>query len=262
MTITLLNGALLLKGEVPDLLLQPGDRLVVRARRDLREDYRVFVSGEVNYPGTYPITKHGTTLSQILARAGGFTEFAAIKSAAVNRSSVSSAEVETERLLSLRAGVSHEDSAYYFAETELRLRKEIVNVDFWRLFVQKDSSQDVVLQTDDHIHIPSLRRTVYVFGQVVSPGHIPFVSGESVDYYVGKAGGETERARRGDIKIVKARTKQWLSPGETGIEEGDYVWVPKDPERPFSYYMNIIGQTAAVVSVAVSIVLLVIQTNK
>jgi hypothetical protein len=83
-----------------------------------------------------------------------------------------------------------------------------------------------------------------------------------VEFYVTKAGGFTERARQGDVKIVKAKTRQWSAPKETTIEEGDYVWVPKEIERPFAYYMSIIGQTASIVSVAVSIVLLVIQINK
>lgn len=96
----------------------------------------------------------------------------------------------------------------------------------------------------------------------MTPGHVPYVEGEDFEYYVRKAGGLTERARAGDLKIIKAGTRQWLSPKETAIEEGDYVWVPKEPERPFSYYMNIIGQTASIVSVAVSIVLLVIQSKK
>jgi hypothetical protein len=158
--------------------------------------------------------------------------------------------------------VSPDDSAYYLLETNLRIRKEIVNVDFEKLFVRNDSTQDVLLRNDDYIVVPSTRKTIYVFGQVVTPGHVGYVNGENVEYYIRKAGGFTERARSGDVKIVKAKTRQWLSPDETRVEEGDYVWVPKEPERPFSYYMNILGQTASIVSVAVSIVLLVIQVNK
>jgi len=107
-----------------------------------------------------------------------------------------------------------------------------------------------------------LKRTIYVFGQVVSPGNVGFIPGQSVQYYVDRAGGFTERARTGDVKVVKARTRQWLSPKETTVEEGDYVWVPKETEYPFSYYMSILGQTAVILSVAVSTVLLVIQLNK
>ena len=110
--------------------------------------------------------------------------------------------------------------------------------------------------------MPRLKRTVYVFGQVVTPGHLPLVPGQDAQYYVDRAGGFTERALTGDLKIVKAKTRQWLSPEETTIEDGDYVWVPKEHEYSFGYYMSIIGQTAAIVSAAVSIVLLVVQINK
>jgi protein involved in polysaccharide export with SLBB domain len=194
--------------------------------------------------------------------AGGFTEFASIKTAQLVRRSVEPREIELERLESSRGGVSAEDSLYYYLETELRIRKEIVNVDFERLFMEGDSAQDVMLRDNDVITIPQRRKTVYVFGQVATPGHIPFSPNQNVDYYLEKAGGLTDRARDGDIKIVKAKTRQWLSEDLTTIEEGDYVWVPKEIERPFGYYLNIVGQTAAIISVGISLALLVIQTKK
>jgi hypothetical protein len=83
-----------------------------------------------------------------------------------------------------------------------------------------------------------------------------------VAYYVEKAGGLTDNARGGDIMIIKRANRQWLAPGETTIEEGDHVWVPKELQRSFAYYMNIIGQTASVIGVAVSLGLLVNQLTK
>jgi len=262
MSSNTLDGRAVLAGTQPDVAMRPGDRVVVRSKPDFRSDYRIKVVGEVVYPGTYPITKNRTRLSEVIRYAGGFTESASLKSAELVRQSVLPTEIALERMESLRGGVSPEDSSYYYLETDLRIRKEIVNVDMEKLFVQHDTTQDVIVQSEDQVNVPSIRKTIYVFGQVVTAGHVPFISGQSVDYYIRKAGGLTERARAGDIKIVKAKTRQWLSPKEATIEEGDYVWVPKDPERPFSYYMNIIGQTASIVSVAVSIVLLVIQTSK
>jgi polysaccharide export outer membrane protein len=243
----------------PNIALQPGDRIVIKARDETRRDFRVTIEGEVRYPGVYPITRNQTRLSEVIRQAGGFTEYAWLAAATLNRRAVPPEEVEIERLISMRGGILREDSTYYLLETELRLRQEIVSVDFQRLFEGGDTAQDVILRNEDIIRIPSRKRTVYVFGQVVTSGHIPFAAGENVFYYIRKAGGLTERAREGDIKIIKAKTRQWLSPDETVIEEGDYVWVPKVPERPFSYYMSIIGQTASIVSVAVSVVLLVLQ---
>ena len=92
------------------MLIEPGDRLVVRSLEDVRADFRVRVEGEVLYPGTYPITKDRSKISEVIRQAGGFTEFAALGSAELNRSSVQPREVELDRLMSLRGGVSDEDS--------------------------------------------------------------------------------------------------------------------------------------------------------
>jgi protein involved in polysaccharide export with SLBB domain len=259
---SILNGMAILVGAQPDFPLQPGDRLLVHGAVDLRGDYRVKVTGEVLRPGTYPITRNSSRLASIIQAAGGFTEFAALASAEVLRQPIAAADVALEQLESLRGGVPPDDSTYYYLETNLRLRKEAVNADFVKLFELGDSTQDVILQDEDVVNVPSRRKSIYVFGQVVNPGHVAFTVGQDVSYYIQKAGGLTDRARGGDIKVVKSKTRQWLSPGDTQVEEGDYVWIPKVPERPFGYYLNIIAQSAAIVSVAVSIVLLVIQTNK
>jgi protein involved in polysaccharide export with SLBB domain len=249
-------------GLAPNLPLEPGDRLVVKTKLDLREDYRVYVGGEVVFPGVYPITKDKTKLSDVIRQAGGFTEFAWLEAAELNRRSVRPEDIDLERLVSLRGGVSAEDSAYYLVETDLRLRKEIVNVDFHKLFIHQDTTQDVILQSEDYIFVPSKKNTIYVFGQVTTAGHVPYAEGEGARYYIGKAGGYTDRARQSDVKIIKAKTRQWLSPGETTIEEGDYVWVPKEPDRTFAYYVTIYAQFAAIIGTVATLALLIDSLSK
>lgn len=261
-TIEVIDFAAVANGSSPDQPLQSGDRIIVPTLIDLRQDYRVFIGGEVKNPGVYPITRDRTHLSDAIRLAGGFTDFASVKDGQLIRRSINPSEVELETLESLRGGIATEDSTDYQLETRLRIRKEIVSVDFERLFLLRDTTQDVYLRTEDNISIPTRKKTVYVFGQIVTNGHIPFVLGESLEFYISKAGGYTERARAGDVKIVKARTRQWLSPAETVIEPGDYIWVPRRVEHSFEYYMNIVGQTASIISVGVSIVLLVIQLQK
>jgi polysaccharide export outer membrane protein len=258
----LVDVAAIVGGQAQNVVLEPGDRIVIKGRSDLRNDYRVNVQGEVRFPGTYPITKERSKLSDAIRQAGGFTEFAAIRSAELHRRATNPADIETERLLSLRGGFTADDSASFIRETELRLRREVVNVSFERLFVQNDTTQDVYLQDEDYIFVPSVKRTIYVFGQIVSPGHIPYVDGQRAEYYIRKAGGFTDRARRGDVKIIKGTTKQWLDPRETTIEDGDYVWIPPKPDRSFGYWMNIGAQAASILSVVVGIAVVIVQVSK
>jgi protein involved in polysaccharide export with SLBB domain len=236
--------------------LIPGDRIVVKERPDVREDYHVFVDGEVRFPGTFPITKEDTKLSKVIEWAGGFTEFASLSAAEVVRSAVPPNEQPFELALSYRGSVMLEDTTDYRIESELRMMHEAVSVNFVDLFLKKDTTKDVLLHNGDWIRIPSVRKTVYVFGQVALPGNVPFVQGERYKHYVYQAGGYTDNARTGDVMIIKRATRQWLSPNETEIEEGDCVWIPKAPERPFTFYLNIVGQFASILSVTLSIVLL------
>ncbi len=256
------NGWGILSGTDEDIPLQAGDRLVVRGQVDLRGDYTVSVRGQVKNPGVYPITRASTRIIDVIRAAGGFTEDASLTSAELMRRSVAEGELETERLQSLRGGVPQEDSSYYYLETMLRLRKETVYCDFAALFLRGDSSQNVLLRDGDVIVVPITSVTIYVFGQVVSPGHIQYTPGENVEHYLRMAGGLTDRARESDIKIVKAKTRQWLSADEGIVEEGDYVWVPKVTEKPFGYFLGIIAQSAAILGAAVSVALLALQLNK
>jgi protein involved in polysaccharide export with SLBB domain len=262
LAITVVNAKTILEGAAENFPLKRFDKIVIIQRYDAQEDYGVTISGEVMYPGYYPIVRDGTKLSTVIERAGGFTPFAALQAAQLFRSSIPASEIETERLLSLRGNITTEDSAYYNMESALHMMREIVQVDFEKLFVRKDTLQDVILHTSDRIVIPSKLKTIYVFGQVAIPGDVPFVEGRDVDYYVKAAGGFTDDARRGDMMIIKRATHQWLAPSETTIEEGDQVWVPKKPERTFAYYMTVFSQTAAVITAAVSIALLAIQLRK
>jgi protein involved in polysaccharide export with SLBB domain len=247
------------KSSEKNLTLQPGDRILIPEREELREDYNVTISGEVRFPGVYPITRDQTKLSTIIKKAGGITKNASLKSALVYRNEIVSKDVRMEMLMTSRGNTTVEDTSNFIIENEVRLNRGVVSIDFEKLLNDKDANQDIILQTGDVIVVPSTLKTVYVYGQVVVPGNISFVDGENVDYYIKKAGGFTDHSRSGDVMIIKRGSRQWLTPSETKIEEGDYIWVPKTPDRSFSYYMTVGSQAAAIISTAVSIVLVIIQ---
>jgi polysaccharide export outer membrane protein len=256
------NLSSIVAGESPDILLQSGDRIVVREKPELRRDYKVFVEGEVMYPGYYPITRDSTTLTEIIQRAGGFKEGASLELARLYRKVRTFRNVPGEKLEMLRGISMQEDSTYYQLENNIRTDGEIVVADFVSLFAKDDKSKDVYLQDGDHIIIPQEKKTVYVFGEVVHPGHIAFEKNRGYQYYVEKAGGLTDDALSGDIKIIKANDRQWLSPSETTIEEGDYVWIPKEPYRPFSYYLQIYSQVFGIIGTVATVAVLVVQLKK
>jgi protein involved in polysaccharide export with SLBB domain len=252
----------IVSGRSHDVPLQRGDRIVVREKMDLRRDYKVYVEGEVLYPGYYPITKDSTTLSDIVRKAGGFKETSLLSASQLFRKPISSREISSQRFENARGRASEEDSMYYINESNIRLNGELVVVDFVGLFAKNDKTKDVYLEDGDRISIGTRTGTVYVFGQVVQPGHVAFVKDQNYKYYVNKAGGFAVDAVKSDTRIVKASTKQWLSPDETTIEEGDYVWVPKEPYRPFTYYLQLYSQVFGIVGTIATLAILAIQSKK
>ncbi|MGB2869560.1 MAG: SLBB domain-containing protein [Bacteroidota bacterium] len=258
----IVNVEAVMVGRSENFALQPGDRIVAKEKRELREDFRVNVEGEVLFPGTYPITRDHTKVSEILRLAGGVTPYAALKSALIIRKPAGPMDAAREQLFSMRGNVVREDTTYGQLEDAIRMEGENVLVDFEKLLMQKDSTQDILLCSEDRIVIPSLQKTVYVYGQVARPSHVPFVSGKSADYYVREAGGYTAFARSGDVVVIKSATRQWLAPGETSIEAGDFVWVPKERDRDPSYYLNIISQGFSILTGTLTVILLYIQVTK
>jgi protein involved in polysaccharide export with SLBB domain len=249
----------LTEGVVPNIPLDPGDRIFVKERTELRNDYRVWVTGEVQNPGMYPITRNRTRLSEVVERAGGTTPYASLQSSQLFRRTSNPAKLRQDFLLSYRGLVAPDDSANFLVEAALRLQREMVTVDFEQALISRDSSYDFIVQSEDSVFIATAQRTVYVFGQVRQPGHVPFVQGEGVDFYVEQAGGFTEHAKEGDVMIIKRTTGQALDADEGQIKDGDYVWVPLSPDRPFGYHLGIAAQAAAIVTAAASVILVIVS---
>ena len=263
----ILDITAILRGEKADVPLVVNDRILVRRKVDRRRDYKVHVRGEVRLPGMYAITPDSTRLSDIVKRAGGFTEFAQLASAEVVRKQLTP-EGETldmgfEALWNARMNdqlVTPEERAYY--DLEARLRRGTVAVDFVRVFERNDRSGDILLQDGDIVFVPNTQKNVYVYGQVGRPGFVSFKAGENIHYYISQAGGFGEEADDAGTRVIKSLTREWVEPSDTMIEPGDFVWVPKEIRYPTSYYLNLISQAASFISVVLSMTVIILQLSK
>ncbi len=253
----LINLAKIVSHEGADIVLQRGDRILVPQKKALDRAGVISVEGEVMTPGTYSIIQDSTKLSEVIKKTGGLTKYALLNGAVLYRGKVKEEEHEIDYLRMRKGLTTSEDTLYFSNETALKNKIGIVSVDFISLLEKSDLSKDVTLFDGDRIVIPAKTNSVYVFGEVKFPGYIRFTKGKDVNYYIATAGGQTEFAEGGDIMIIKAGSKQWLSVKETTIEEGDYVWIPKQPYRPFGYYLGIYSQVFGIVATTISLVLLV-----
>ncbi|MFA6107439.1 MAG: SLBB domain-containing protein [Candidatus Latescibacterota bacterium] len=222
--------------EVLRFPLRPKDTVYLRSRTNWQRSSRVVVSGEVQYQGRYQIYPGITRLRDLIDEAGGLTELASLSGARVVRSKLRKVlDPELERLRKLQevtglADMNPEDRAYL--KTKGRQEAGRAAVDFERLFLHGDESQNVVLEDGDVVFIPPVRRTVTISGQVRKPGLVDFEEGKTVGYYMEKAGGYAYSANKSGSRLIRSRTgeREMLRKGQV-LEPGDEIWIPEKEYR-------------------------------
>ena len=224
----------LLAGNGPqkNLALLPDDRVFIRALPKFHKKDQVMVQGEVYYPGMYPIKEDETKLSEIVAKAGGFTPDASLAEAEMVRS-YNVTDPEFERLKSIPVADMAESEYQYF---KLRSREKPGRVacDFEKLFSEKQSEYDITLKIGDVINIPPKSMVVNVSGSVINPGLVRYEPGKDYKYYIERAGGFSWKARKNKIVIIKGQTGERMKPSKRRrIDPGDTILIPEKPERDY-----------------------------
>lgn len=159
----------------------------------------ISVQGAVQSPGTYDLLG-GSTLLEIIGRAGGLTQ------------------ERGARILIVRGS----DPA----------TQETIEIDASRLFDEGDVSQNVGLRPGDIVVVPPARRLrVYVTGAVRRPGAVEYSSSEGITVLqaITAAGGPTERANLKKVTIKRRHsdgTEELIPVNAKRIQNG------KEPDLP------------------------------
>jgi polysaccharide export outer membrane protein len=241
-----------------NLPLMPDDRVFIRTIPKFHKKDQVTINGEVLYPGVYDIEEDQSKLSEVIARAGGFTPDASLAEAEMIRV-YNVVDPEFERLKNIPVA-DMTKSEYNYFKLRARERPGKVAVDFEKLFLQGRNEYDIVLKNGDIIAIPPKSMVVNVSGSVVNPGLVPYKSGEDYRYYIKRAGGLSWKAKKNNIQIVKGLTGERLRPSRSRkIDPGDTVLIPEKPERD---YWGFFKDTMIVFGNLATIYLVVQQATK
>jgi polysaccharide biosynthesis/export protein len=258
------HGDSILSGQVTFPLMR-SDRIFIRTQRDLQRNHTVHVHGEVVHNGSFSITRDNTSLSEVVEWAGGFTRHASLNEAVVlrqradaNRRLNEITSLNPDRLRRLSPMDADEVARYNFEMATLR---NSVAVDFTDVFLNNNTAADITLRDGDVILVPSKLNTVFVFGQVVNPGHVTYMEGMDINYYLSRAGGTSDVSRDRRIMIVKAGSNEWVKPGDSTLEPGDSIFVPRKPGRGFRYYYEIVRDALTLSTAIATIYLLVMQIS-
>jgi protein involved in polysaccharide export with SLBB domain len=195
--------------------------------------------GRLNRPGIYPIAGPITLLESI-AMAGGTAR--------------SQSDVTTEELADLR-------------HSFVVRQGNFLPVDFHRLLREGDMTQNIYLQPDDFVYVPSsLSQEVYILGAVRFPRALAFAEGMTLVSAVANANGPLRydwlqqsdpgpfakdaylshiAIVRGSLAtpqiavvdygdIIKGRAQ------DVRLEPGDIVYVPNSPYTQLKRYLNLV----------------------
>jgi protein involved in polysaccharide export with SLBB domain len=197
----------------------------------------VWLLGRLTHPGVYPITGP-MTLLESFAVAGG---------------TYNAGTVSTEDLADLR-------------HSFVMRQGQLLPVDFYRLFRDGDMSQNIQLQPDDFVYVPSaLAQQVYVLGAVRMPRAVVYDETMTLvsaiaqangfvkyDYLQSYYQGRTPDAYLSHVAIVRgslAEPKVGVfdfsaivkgKAPDVRLQPGDIIYVPNSPYRTIKAYANMI----------------------
>lgn len=233
-----------------NIALRSKDSINIFSIPNWQENVKVELKGEVKFPGIYTI-RRGETLSNLLERAGGFSEFAAPNAAIFTREAIRKQEQQQLAKLSedLRRDIASKSFENSVSSNSLsydemnKLLNDLANVEaVGRLVIDLplivEDKQNLVLQNGDTLYVPSKRDSISVIGEVnYATSHL-FKQGITVDDYIDLSGGLKERAADERIYIIKANgsvkipsTGSWFAVNDTNtLEAGDTIVVPMNAD--------------------------------
>ena len=235
-----------------DILLEPYDRLLIRRISNWRADEMVRVSGEVAFPGTYPV-QEGERLSDLITRFGGFLGDAYLPAAVLKRTMVRDLQAEQLKRMAdkleadlarlsvpSQRGASSSDEARKQAALEAagQILTELRNAQATgRMVIHLDeveklrgTAHDIVLADGDELFVPKRPDFVMVMGQVNNPTAFQYQPRKGASYYIKQAGGKSRFGDLGNTYVVKADGS--VTTRRTArIDPGDVIIVPEDLER-------------------------------
>ncbi len=236
-----------------DFVLNNYDEITIKKIPNWYDKKTVTLTGQLKFPGTYTIND-GDRLSDIVVRAGGFTDNAFLYGASFNRVSVKeiqqqaldNAVLKLKKKITLlstqpkKVGGGEVDQGQ-LSETLAFLNEQGSGLTpLGRVTINLSSdmntfrgaSHDIVLKDGDTLNVPTLNDTVMVIGEVMSPTAVIY-DDDDVMSYIDLVGGLTPIGDDGQIYVVHANgiaerfeASLFLS-SQVRVRPGDVIMVPQ-----------------------------------
>ncbi len=255
---TEINGDEGLRSYNVNIPLQPFDVITIRRKAGYTLPESVTVSGQVQYPGPYALSKRNERVSDILARAGGYTPDAYPEGAFLKRYKTDAEKQKAQEVVKkLQKNIKDTLAAKDNAITE-DITRQYDKIPLDLLAIQKSpgSIEDLVVRSNDELYIPKFDGQVKISGAVLLATQVPYQQSNNLKDYINEAGGFSGDAWRKKAYVVYANGKAATTTHflffkfYPKLMPGSELVVPKKPERKGASAGEIIGLSSAVASLA------------
>ncbi|MFA6057919.1 MAG: SLBB domain-containing protein [Taibaiella sp.] len=256
--------------------LEPFDVVSIFALPGYVKPQMVTIEGEVMTPGTYAMRSKDDRISDLIARANGFTAYAYLDGASLKRGDYVETSSDKEKQALKFQQFAEKQTQATDGEATINLanptkRNDLVGINLKQILKNPKGKKDLILLNGDVLSVPRELQTVKVSGEVYSPKTIVFNNGQNLSEYIMYSGGFTEDALRKGAYVVYSNgeskgTKKFLFfKNYPNVEPGAEIFIPKRKpakERDgIAVAQTWIGLTTSLVSVAAIIFALVNSTK-
>ena len=214
----------------PGFVLEPYDIVQVRRSPTYMEPRNIFVEGEVQFGGVITLSTKNQRLSDAIKAAGGFTEEAYVKGARLVRTVT---EDERNRATDLMRQIKNTGEQKDTIQTsQLNLFKTYtVGINLDKAIENPGGDYDLVLRDGDRIIVPEYNGTVKISGNVQFPNTVAFNEGKGYKWYINKAGGFGNRAKKSKTFIIYQNGTMAEVGRGTKVEPGCEIVVPTKAKK-------------------------------
>jgi protein involved in polysaccharide export with SLBB domain len=221
------------------------------------------------------MTSKNFRLSDLVKAAGGVTSLAYTKGARLNR--VMTPDERLQRESSLRAAQiqlyeeslsSDKEFNKANADTLLQMKMDLgttypVAVNLEKAMASPGCPDDIVLREGDQVTIPQFSNTVKVSGEVSYPISMNYKKGERLSYYIKRAGGYGNRAKKNGVYAIymNGAVQKINKAGTKSIEPGCEIVVPTKKQGKKMSSAEIVALTSGAASLS-SVIIAIISLIK
>ena len=220
------------------------------SRPQFNKTKQVIISGEVNAPGTYAIDDN-TTLLDLIRQAGSYTEQAYPIGGILMRENIKELETASKEKSYnelIRYLVASPNFSSILASpdskgiiTFLSLLKDYepvgrVATEFSIAKLNTNPTLNRVLEDGDRIHIPAFAPDVFIFGEVMNPGSLPYKEMANPQDYIAAAGNISRVADEdrillispsGEVEVITKRRFR-IFQDNLMVLPGSTIYVPRE----------------------------------